>query len=547
MKHAVDELDRGRESYAMRAWTDAFESLSRADAAQPLGGQDLELLARSAYMLGNDDDYVAGLERAHHAHLHGGDGLAAVRCAFWIGHNFLFRGDNVSATGWFARAQRVLERQEEDCVERGYLLIPVWLKQMGSGDHEAGYATAAEAAAIGERFGDDDLRWLAVDEQGRALINQGRVEEGLRLVDDVLVVANAGELSPIVTGIVYCNTISFCRSVYQLDYARVWTQALTRWCEGQPEMVAHNGLCLVHRAEIMQLEGAWADALGEARLASERFTRGVLNQLACGKAFYRQGEVHRLRGEFAAAEQAYREASRGGSEPQPGLALLRLAQGNVDPAVAAIRRAVSEATAAMPRAALLPAYIEIMLTVGELEEAASACRELEGIAEGRRSDALTAMSAHASGAVALAHEDAYSALLALRRASEAWQKLEAPYEGARTRALIGLACRLLGDEETAALEFDAARGIFEQLGAHSDLTSMDSHSPRTAAPASYGLTARELEVLRLVAAGKSNHAIAADLFVSDHTIRRHLQNIFRKLGVSSRAAATAFAFQHDLI
>ena len=498
-------------------------------------------------MLGHDDDYVAGLERAHHAHLDGGDGLAAVRCAFWIGHNFLFRGDNVSATGWFARAQRVLEGEEEDSVERGYLLIPVWLKQMGSGDYEAGYATAAEAAAIGERFGDDDLRWLAVDEQGRALINQGRVEEGLRLVDEVLVVANAGEMSPIVTGIVYCNTISFCRSVYQLDYARVWTQALTRWCEGQPEMVAHNGLCLVHRAEIMQLEGAWADALGEARVASERFTRGVLNQLACGKAFYRQGEVHRLRGEFAAAEQAYREASRCGSEPQPGLALLRLAQGNIDPAVAAIRRAVSEATAAMPRATLLPAYVEIMLTAGELEEAASACRELEGIAEGRQSDALTAMSAHARGAVALAHEDAHSALAALRRASEAWQKLEAPYEGGRTRALIGLACRLLGDEETAALEFDAARGIFEQLGAQWDLTGMDSHSPRTATPASYGLTARELEVLRLVAAGKSNHAIAADLFVSDHTIRRHLQNIFRKLGVSSRAAATAFAFQHDLI
>jgi ATP/maltotriose-dependent transcriptional regulator MalT len=201
----------------------------------------------------------------------------------------------------------------------------------------------------------------------------------------------------------------------------------------------------------------------------------------------------------------------------------------------------------MPRAALLPAYIEVMLAVGELEEAASACRELEGIAEGRRSDALTAMSAHARGAVALANEDAHAALVALRRASEAWQKLEAPYEGARTRALIGLACRLLGDEETAALEFDAARGIFEQLGAQSDLAGMDSHSPRTATPASYGLTARELEVLRLVAAGKSNHAIAADLFVSDHTIRRHLQNIFRKLGVSSRAAATAFAFQHDLI
>jgi DNA-binding CsgD family transcriptional regulator len=312
-------------------------------------------------------------------------------------------------------------------------------------------------------------------------------------------------------------------------------------------MVAHNGLCLVHRAEMMQLQGAWADALGEAQLASERFTRGVLNQLACGKAFYRQGEVHRLRGEFSAAEQAYREASRCGSESQPGLALLRLAQGKADPAVAAIRRAVSEATAPMPRAALLPAYIEIMLAVGELEEAASASRELEGIAEGWGSDALTAMSAHARGAVAVAHKDARAGLAALRRASEAWQKLEAPYEGARTRELVGLACRLLGDEETTVLEFDAARGVFAQLGAESDLSRIDSHSRSPASAATHGLTARELEVLRLVAAGKTNHAIGADLFVSDHTIRRHLQNIFRKLGVSSRAAATAYASQHDLI
>jgi DNA-binding CsgD family transcriptional regulator len=201
----------------------------------------------------------------------------------------------------------------------------------------------------------------------------------------------------------------------------------------------------------------------------------------------------------------------------------------------------------LPRAALLPAYIEIMLAVGDLGEAASACRELEGIAEGRGSDALTAMSAHASGAVALANQDAHSALVALRRASEAWLKLEAPYEGARTRVLVGLACRLLGDEETAVLELDAARGVFARLGAQADITRIDSHGLRASGPTHYGLTARELEVLRLVAAGKSNHVIAAELFVSDHTIRRHLQNIFRKVGVSSRAAATAFAFQHDLI
>src|SRR5512132_1829287 len=306
------EVERGRRSYAEGAWLRAHESLSSADRASPLVAEDLELLARSAYMLGRDDDYVAALERAHDAHLGAGDLLRAVRCAFWIGHSLLFRGQTPRATGWFGRAQRLLEREGEDCVERGYLLIPVWLQQMGGGDFEAGYASASDAAEIGERFGDADLVWLARDEQGRALLAQGKLEEGLRLIDEILVVAGAGELSPIVTGIVYCNTIAFCRDAYELRHAREWTDALTAWCAHQPEMVAHNGLCLVHRAEIMQLQGAWDDAAEEARRAADGFTQGVLNELACGKALYRAGEVHRLRGEFAAADEAFRAASRSG-------------------------------------------------------------------------------------------------------------------------------------------------------------------------------------------------------------------------------------------
>ena len=542
----AEELERGRECYAKGAWTDAYESFVRADRVAPLGPEDLELLARSAYMLGRDDDYVSGLERAHQAHLNAGATLPAVRSAFWIGHNLLFRGESVRATGWFARGERLLE-QEQDCVERGYLLIPVWLEQMGRGDYEAGHATALEAAVIGERFHDADLVWLAVDEQGRALVNQGRVSEGLRLVDEVLVVANAGELSPIVTGIVYCNTIAFCWSVYELGHAREWTAALTRWCESQPEMVAHNGLCLVHRAEIMQMQGAWGDALAEARRAAERFTEGVLNHLACGKAFYRQGEVHRLRGALDEAEEAYREASRLGSETQPGLALLRLAQRNSDAAAAAIRRAASEATKPLQRAALLPAYIAIMLAIGEVGEAGSACRELEQIAQRQGSEALVAMSAQARGAVALAEGDAHASLVALRSAQQAWQQLESPYEVALVRMQVGLACRSLGDEDTAEWELEAARAVFAQLGGTPDVIRVDSLAPLGQHDSSFGLTARELQVLRLVAAGKSNRAIAADLVISDHTARRHLQNIFRKLGVSSRAAATAFGFRHDLI
>jgi DNA-binding NarL/FixJ family response regulator len=543
----IEELERGRESYAAWAWFDAFESLSSGDRAAPLAAADLELLARSAYMLGRDDDYVGGLERAHHLYLDGGDVAPAVRCAFWVGHNLLFRGERARATGWFGRAQRLLEREGQDCVERGYLLIPVYLEQMGSGDYEAGYVTAAEAAATGERFGDADLVWLARDDQGRALVKQGRVEEGLRLVDEVMVAATAGELSPIVTGIVYCNTIAFCQDVFELRHAREWTEALTRWCERQPEMVAHNGLCLVHRAEIMQLRGAWGNALAEARRAAERFPQGVLNQLACGKALYRQGEVHRLRGELAAAEEAYREASRCGCEPQPGLALLRLAQGTPDAAAAAIRRVAGETTEPLRRAALLPAYVEIMLTVGDVEAAHSACRELEQISEHQGNEVLGAMSAQARGALVLAEGDARAALVVLRHALAVWQELEAPYEAAHVRVLVGLACRALGDEDTAALELEAARGVFAGLGATPDLARVHSLAGRATPGDAHGLTARELEVLRLVAAAKSNREIASALVISDHTVRRHLQNIFAKLGVSSRAGATAFAFQHHLI
>jgi DNA-binding CsgD family transcriptional regulator len=543
---AIAELERGRDSYAKSSWKEAFESLYRADRAAPLGAGDLELLARSAYMLGRDDDYVSGLERAHQAHLEAGGVAPAARCAFWIGHNLLFRGERARTSGWFARGNRLLEGVEEDCVERGYLLILVWLEQMGAGNYEAARATAAEAADIGERLGDRDLLWLARDDQGCALIKQGRVADGLRLVDEVLVAATAGELSPIVTGIVYCNTIAFCRDAYELRHAREWTEALRRWCDAQPEMVAHNGLCLVHRAEIMQLRGAWEDALQEARRAAERFTQGVLNELACGRALYRQGEVHRLRGELDAAEDAYRGASRCGFEPQPGLALLRLAQGEGDASAAAIRRAVGEATQPLKRAALLPAYVEIMLAIGEHDRASAGCRELDEIAERQKSDALRGMAAHVRGAVAEAEGDAQGALIELRRALELWQELEAPYEGARVRVLIGSACRALGDEDTATLELEAAGEVFAELGAAPDVARIDSLVPGAASIEAHGLTKRELEVLRLVAAGKSNRDIAAELVISEHTVARHLQNIFAKLSVSSRTAASAFAFEHDL-
>jgi ATP/maltotriose-dependent transcriptional regulator MalT len=539
-------LEQGRGAYANRAWADAFEALSRANEETPLEAEELELLARAAYMLGLDDEYRGALEQAYHAFRGAGEASRAARCAWWIGHNLLFLGQAAPARGWFARGQRLVEREDREHVERGYLLIPTIIEHSAKGEFAAAHATAAEIAEIGERFDDPDLVAMALMEQGHALVRQGRTEEGLRLVDETMVAVTAGELSPVVAGIVYCNTIAFCRDAYELRRAREWTEALTRWCEQQPDMVAHKGLCLVHRAEIMTLGGAWKEALEEARRVGTQFTQGVLNERALGHAAYRQAEVHRLQGRFDEAEAEYRNASRFGREPQPGLALMRLAQGKGEAAAGALRRAVSETAPPLKRAALLPALVEILVATGDVAEARSASDELAAIADAQGSEALNALAAHAESAVALGEGDAPAALASARRAWQAWQDLGAPYDAARARILIAQACAQIGDTDTVALEVDAARDVFFRLGATPDLARLDSFA-RKRPRAQHGLTLREVEVLSLVARGNSNREIATALVISERTVARHLQNIFAKLGVSSRAAASVFAAEHDLL
>jgi DNA-binding CsgD family transcriptional regulator len=532
----VGELERGRDAYDGEAWAAAYEALSAADRSGPLAARDLELLANAAYMIGRDGDYLGALERAHRAHLDAGEPLAALRCAFWIGFCLArTRGETARASGWIARARRLLDAQGRDCVERGYLL----LAEVSEPE------VAAEAAAIAQRFGDPDLFALAARDQGHILIKGGRFEEGLRLLDEAMVAVTAGEVSPVVSGVVYCSVILACQDAHEVSRAREWTVALTRWCERQPDLVAFTGRCLVDRAGIMQLRGAWADALTEARRAGERSLRAE-NPAPAGEAFYRQGEIHRLRGELTAAEEAYRAASGHGWEPQPGLALLRLAQGRTDAAAAAIRRGAAETSEPVTRARLLPACVEIMLAVGEAEAAQDACRELESIAARREGGTLPAMAAHARGLVDLEAGDARAALGSLRRAGELWAQLDAPYEAARIRELVGLACRALGDEDTAALELDAARAAFARLGAAPDAARIDSLTHRLP-PRTGRLTERELEVLRHLVAGETNKAIAAELILSERTVDRHVSNIFVKLGVSSRVAATAYAYEHRLV
>ncbi|MET0560094.1 MAG: response regulator transcription factor [Gaiellaceae bacterium] len=542
---AASALERGRQAYARRAWKDSYELLQRADEALPLETGDLELLATTAFMLGRDDEYLGLLERAHHAHLEAGETLPAVRNAVWMGLILFTRGELGPGGGWIGRAHRLIESEPGDSIERGYLLMPVAYQLEASGDFMSAAAVAAEAASMAARFDHADGFALATHVQGDMLIKAGRVREGLALLDEAMVAVTAGELSPIVTGIVYCSVILTCQGVYELRRAREWTAALTRWCEGQPDVLAFTGRCLVHRAEIMQLNGDWPDALEEAQRAKQRFLE-TRNEGRVGLALYREAELQRLLGEFGVAEDVYREASRYGWEPQPGLAQLRLAQGRVDSAQSAIRRVLDETTEPLKRAGLLPAYVEIMLTAGEIEAAGRASLELEQLADQYESAMLDGMVAHARGAVLLAEGDAPASLAALRRAVDVWRELEAPYEVARTRELVGLACRALGDDDAATLELDAARARFEQLKAAPDVQRLDArHAPE--GPPRHGLTARELDVLRLVATGRSNKQIAAELVISEHTVARHVQNIFAKLDVSSRTAAASFAFERQLV
>jgi DNA-binding NarL/FixJ family response regulator len=539
-------LARGREAAGRLAWADAYAALSLADQSSSLAVEDLELLGTAAHLLGRVEDCLRALQRAQQLHAEAGESRRAARCAFWLAFHLGSRGELAQAGGWLARANRLLEHEPPDCAERGLLLLSLAVQHIGAGDNAAAQEVSARAAGIGRHAGDDDLVALALQVQGRALVRLGRVSEAMAAFDEAMVAVVAGELSPVVVGTVYCSMLDACQEILEWRRAREWTEALTAWCGKQPDMVTFSGRCLVHRAEILHLHGAWPESVEEARRAGERLAHAA-DSWATGAAFYRQAEVYRVLGDFAAAEDAYQQASVWGLEPQPGLALLRLAQGRTDAAQAASRRVLAETSDRLGRAKLLPAQVEILLAVGDVPGARDAAGELTEIAERYHTLALRAVADHARGAVLLAEGDARAAVVALRGAWQAWRELEAPYEAARVRLLIGLGCRALGDEEAAAMELEAARTVFTQLGAALDLTRVEALAHREAAGKAHGLTERELQVLRLVATGATNHAIASQLFVAEKTVDRHVSNIFTKLGVSSRAAATAYAYQHRLL
>ncbi len=544
---ASQALAEGRAAYDAGSWSKAAARLAEADRDAPLGPEDLDRLAVAAYLTGDDSAGVDARARAHAGFLERGEPVRAAASAFWLAFSILDQPQQRSqAAGWLARARRLVEDAGVDCVEQGWLLCASAFQQAAAGDPESARVTFAEAAAIGERFRCRELVTLARHGQGRALVYLTRIAEGLALLDEVMLAVTSGEVGPMVAGVVYCSVISACHDVFDVRRAQEWTGALSRWCAAQPDLVPFRGQCLVRRSEVMQLKGAWQDAAAEASRACERLAEAGGREGA-GAARYQLAEMHRLLGHFAEADEGYRLASQAGRRPYPGMALLRLAQGQIGAAVAAIRSALQEARDRRTRVRLLPAAVEILLASHDRDAARATADELARIAGALDTPFLRAVSSQARGAVTLEAGDAAGALVPLRAACTAWEELEAPYEMARVRVLVGLAYRQLGDHDGAELELDAAHEIFDRIGAAVDAARAAALAASGASRAASGLTGREVEVLRLIATGATNRAIAARLAISEKTVARHVSNIFTKLDLPSRAAATAYAYEHKLL
>lgn len=500
--------------------------------------------AQAALLVGKEREGLEMLARAHQWFVSLSETRTAARCAFWLGFVALLGGDVAQANGWLSRAERLLAGDSE-CVERGYLFLPVGYQLVHGNEPVKAYDAFAQAGAIGRQFRDSDLVALALQGQGRSLIRQGEIARGVALLDEAMVAVTAGEVSPLTAGGVYCSVLDACGEIFDLRRAQEWTAALEQWCASQPDIVPYRGHCMARRAEILQLHGAWEDAMAQAQQACERFSQPP--RVEAGGAFYRVAELHRMRGEFDAAEKAYREAGRWQRTPQPGMALLRLAQGEIGSANSSIRRIADEVRELAHRTRVLDSYVEIVLAAKDVAAARAAAEELRELAERFNAPLVHAMATRAIGAVLLAEHDAKGALAALRGSWNLWCELDAPYEAARTRVLMACACKELDDCDAAKLELELAREVFQRLGAAPELAQVEKIvSEKTGFPTS-GLTSREVEVVRLIATGKTNRAIAVKLGISEKTVARHISNIFTKLGISSRSAATAFAYQHELV
>ena len=506
---------------------------------------ELERQAISAYLGGQDEATEALWIQAHNECLHIGDLPRAARCISWLVLDLFNRREWARGNGWLERGLHLLEPLDENPA-LGLLLVLAARNQLRQGDVDAAARSALRASELARRFSDPDLN--AFSHLALALVHarQGEPTQAASLFDEIMVGVTVDDVSPIAVGVVYCAVIEACRSLFDFGRAREWTSALDRWMATQPHIVAFRGKCLVHRSEILRQSGAWSEALLEAeRACAWSGARENSFKYPAGAAFYELGEIHRLRGNFEEATAAYRSASEHGHVPEPGLTLLQFAQGKREMAATSIHRLLGERQSHLTRAEVLLAATDILIGVGDFTTARAVADELARMSEQVPAPAVRAFAAQANGAVSLAEEELHAALGMLREAWTLWQDIELPYLAARVRVLIGLACQRLGDHVTAGFEFDAARQFFERVSGRPDLAWVDAL--REPGGSAHTLSVRELQVIGLVAKGKTNREIALQLSISERTVDRHVSNILLKLNLPTRSAATAYAFQNDLI
>ncbi|MFE4197446.1 LuxR C-terminal-related transcriptional regulator [Paenarthrobacter sp. NPDC056912] len=543
MTTPATDLDLGRSAFHERRWSDALDCLARADAEGGLPPQDIELVASVAMLLGLNSESVEYLTRAHDEFLTMGDTDSAARCAAWLVMFLMDMGEQARGNGWLSRAKHLLEGAKGPSAAEGYLLIPAGLGSLRSGNAEAGHGLFSRALEIGTLFHDKDLQAMGQLGVGTSRVSLGHTDEGLQLLDEVMVSVTAGEVSPIPAGIIYCAVLGSCRLAHDVHRAQEWTAALERWCGERPDMVMFSGQCQANRAELLILHGAWDEALSVARAAEGRIRKGDPD--ATFGSWYQQGEVLRLRGWLEEAGRAYAKAAETGFEPVPGIAYLQLAQHKASRAQATMRRALEGADKANRRR-LLPAVVDIELAAGDVAAARIAADELSAPLHRESRPLELALAALAAADVLLAERNPVASLQQSRRAWRIWYSLEAPYQAALSRVLAARACAAMGDTDSAAMEFEAATAEFADLGATPAVAKVLEFSGEKPQGTS-SLTGRELEVLRLIAGGLANRTIARELYLSEKTVARHVSNILSKLGVPSRAAATGYAFEHGMI
>ena len=532
-------LAEARELFDAYRWRDCVALLTEGDGQAPLDGAALVLLGEAAYLIGADEQAVTALSRAYQWFLRAGDVPTAARCALSNCFALENAGDLVRSRAWGARAERLVEEHDLAGSAAGaWLLSRRSHELLGEQRVEEALAAAREGERLSLVTGEPDAAALARLTIGFALLFRGERAASIRVFDEVMLAVSSDETSPTVVGVCYCVSVGACVQQRDVVRARSWTATLDRWVAARPDLVAYRGTCLVHRAQLSTLGGDWPGALDEAAAALDL----LAGTPAAASAAYQLGEVHRLMGHDREAEDAYRRANALGVQPEPGLSRLRVAQGRAEAACRTLRRLCGEPRPAEDVAELLAARVEAELALGDVPSATATAEELRAITGELASPLLSGLADQAHGAVLLAAGQPHDALNALRTAQQRWTDLDLPHACAQVRVLAGRCLRELGDPEAADREFEAARDCFARLGAVRELAAVDEPPERAGA-----LTAREVEVIRLVAAGHTNRAIAGELYLSEKTVARHLANIYAKLDVPSRAAATAYAYDHGLM